>query len=302
MTSEQFETSGPNAPNAVVDTSPQVLPDWIVEHENMGAIDRLVGERRLRDALLAQPVIRTEKHVQLIDRFLLKVWPTARRIGDARVSQVSRAARHREASKGDTVVKEGERGMTFFILVSGRADVFKKTHSSTVPIATLDTGASFGEASLGPGAPPRNATVVCASEKAEFLVLHKDDYDAIMRKFQKQEHKRAFKCMRGIALFRHWSRSRVDRLCDLLQWHYFAPDTVIVRQGDAPDNVYFILEGVCVVTKDVYVKKQNTWPTGVKSWTVKHVRDPARGSDRGRGGAAAATWLYSVDASRRRPG
>ncbi|KAH8052784.1 cGMP-dependent protein kinase [Aureococcus anophagefferens] len=201
------------------------------------------------------------------------VWPTAQRIGEARVAV--RAARFHSCSRDEKIVEEGERGLTFFILVSGTAEVFK--HSSPGKLATLKAGSSFavsfGEASLGPGAPPRNATIVCSSDLAELLVLHKADYDQIMKDYQKSEHRKAFKCMKRIPLFRHWSRSRLDRLCDMLQWNYFKAGTVVVRQGDLPDNVYFILDGRCVVSKDVFVKRTNRWPSGKRSWVTKKVTE-----------------------------
>ena len=243
-------------------------------------VDQIIKEERLREALTAQPIIRTDKHIQLIDRFLVQVWPTAQRIGEARVSQVSRAARFHSCSRDEKIVEEGERGLTFFILVSGTAEVFK--HSSPGKLATLKAGSSFGEASLGPGAPPRNATIVCSSDLAELLVLHKADYDQIMKDYQKSEHRKAFKCMKRIPLFRHWSRSRLDRLCDMLQWNYFKAGTVVVRQGDLPDNVYFILDGRCVVSKDVFVKRTNRWPSGKRSWVIAQrlpEMDQRRGHD-----------------------
>lgn len=104
-------------------------------------------------------------------------------------------------------------------------------------------------------------------------MLHKADYDQIMKDYQKSEHRKAFKCMKRIPLFRHWSRSRLDRLCDMLQWNYFKAGTVVVRQGDLPDNVYFILDGRCVVSKDVFVKRTNRWPSGKRSWVTKKVTE-----------------------------
>ncbi|KAH8045701.1 cGMP-dependent protein kinase [Aureococcus anophagefferens] len=270
-----FDIAEVNAPVTMAYDARDVLPGWISRHVDYGRVDQIIKEERLREALPAQPIIRTDKHIQLIDRFLVQVWPTAQRIGEARVSQVSRAARFHSCSRDEKIVEEGERGLTFFILVSGTAEVFK--HSSPGKLATLKAGSSFavsfGEASLGPGAPPRNATIVCSSDLAELLVLHKADYDQIMKDYQKSEHRKAFKCMKRIPLFRHWSRSRLDRLCDMLQWNYFKAGTVVVRQGDLPDNVYFILDGRCVVSKDVFVKRTNRWPSGKRSWVTKKVTE-----------------------------
>ena len=50
---------------------------------------------------------------------------------------------------------------------------------------------------------------------------------------------------------------------------YVKAGAVIIRQGEKPDNVYFVLEGRCEVTKDIVLKAENRWPTGAKNWTVK---------------------------------
>ncbi|KAH8045418.1 cGMP-dependent protein kinase [Aureococcus anophagefferens] len=192
-----FDIAEVNAPVTMAYDARDVLPGWISRHVDYGRVDQIIKEERLREALTAQPIIRTDKHIQLIDRFLVQVWPTAQRIGEARGRVRARA----------------------------------------------------------------------------LLVLHKADYDQIMKDYQKSEHRKAFKCMKRIPLFRHWSRSRLDRLCDMLQWNYFKAGTVVVRQGDLPDNVYFILDGRCVVSKDVFVKRTNRWPSGKRSWVTKKVTE-----------------------------
>ena len=100
-------------------------------------------------------------------------------------------------------------------------------------------------------------------------MLHKSDYDTIMKEFQNSERMQAFKCLRAIPLFARWARSRLDRVCSLLQWRFVKAGAVIIRQGEKPDNVYFVLEGTCEVTKDIVLKAQNRWPTGAARWTVK---------------------------------
>ena len=49
----------------------------------------------------------------------------------------------------------------------------------------------------------------------------------------------------------------------------FRAGQVVVRQGDAPTDVYFVMEGRCAVVKDVEVRKANRWPTGPSSWRVE---------------------------------
>jgi voltage-gated potassium channel len=79
----------------------------------------------------------------------------------------------------------------------------------------------------------------------------------------------ALKLLRSVPMFKNWARSRLDRVVQLLHRKRVKAGTVIVKQGDPPDNVYFVFDGRCVVMKDLIIKSSNRWPSGPKSWTTK---------------------------------
>ena len=64
---------------------------------------------------------------------------------------------------GEQVVREGEPGEEFFVVMEGEADVVIKTGDQTTPVAILQKGQFFGEMSLLTGA-PRSATVQARSQ------------------------------------------------------------------------------------------------------------------------------------------
>lgn len=64
---------------------------------------------------------------------------------------------------GELVVREGEPGEEFFVIVEGEADVVIKAGDQTTTVATLKKGQFFGEMSLLTGA-PRSATVQAKSQ------------------------------------------------------------------------------------------------------------------------------------------
>ncbi|SPP63100.1 mechanosensitive ion channel family protein [Nitrospira lenta] len=64
---------------------------------------------------------------------------------------------------GEQVVREGESGDEFFVVVEGEADVAIKTGDHTTSVAVLKKGQFFGEMSLLTGA-PRSATVQATSQ------------------------------------------------------------------------------------------------------------------------------------------
>ncbi|KAH8072488.1 cGMP-dependent protein kinase [Aureococcus anophagefferens] len=179
-------------------TSDRVYPGWILDHRHFEEAKHLVKENRLRDALQNSPKERTDEDVE-----------------------------------GQYIVTEGEVGLTFYIIVSGAADVEK--HGEY--LATLKMGRSFGEASLGAGAPPRNASCIASSATTELLELRKTDYDKIMKSYQDAEQRRAFRCLKSAG-------------------------ALIIKQNDPPDNVYFVLEGAVAVVKTIEIRTFNRWPSG----------------------------------------
>jgi small-conductance mechanosensitive channel len=64
---------------------------------------------------------------------------------------------------GELVVREGEPGEEFFVVMEGEADVVIKTGDQTTRVATLKKGQFFGEMSLLTGT-PRSATVQAKSQ------------------------------------------------------------------------------------------------------------------------------------------
>src|SRR5438477_2675150 len=80
---------------------------------------------------------------------------------------------------GDLIVKQGDPGNAFYILISGRARVVKSgaNNCEEIVLATLRPGDSVGEAALTEGG-RRTATVRCSTsvevlrlDRAEFLAL-----------------------------------------------------------------------------------------------------------------------------------
>jgi small-conductance mechanosensitive channel/CRP-like cAMP-binding protein len=72
-------------------------------------------------------------------------------------------ARKRVYLPGELVVREGEPGEEFFVIVEGEAEVMIKTGEQTTTVATLKKRQFFGEMSLLTGA-PRSATVQAKSQ------------------------------------------------------------------------------------------------------------------------------------------
>lgn len=71
--------------------------------------------------------------------------------------------------EGKVLIKEGDRGREFFVLLEGRADVQRKGKS----IDTLRNGDFFGEVALVSDA-PRNATITAQTPLRVLVIVDRD--------------------------------------------------------------------------------------------------------------------------------
>ena len=101
-------------------------------------------------------------------------------LSDEARARLANGARERRFAPGETIVREGERGSSMFIVESGRlgVSVHGKVGKSQ-KLAVLESGAAFGEISLLTG-DPRTATVRALTE-ATLLEIDKSTLSPILR-------------------------------------------------------------------------------------------------------------------------
>jgi CRP-like cAMP-binding protein len=268
-------------------TSANVFPDWIKTRGDFEEVDRIIKEQHLSRALKALPHLRAASDLDLVSAFVLTSWRKAQELGPKRVALIAKCVSYFFVQAGDYILNEGESSRTFYIIVTGEVYIHKKAAMSAGHdgiVATLKAGQSFGEIALEMGG-GCTASVVAKTE-VELLVLYKSDYDQIMKDYKEQERADALHILKNIPMFKNWARSRLERVAQLLQRKRFDAGTPIIKQGDPPDNVYFIHEGVCEVTKDITIERTNCWPTGPKTWkkVVRKKKVPFKILDLHRGG------------------
>ena len=97
--------------------------------------------------------------------------------GDLKI--VARHTAHVEVPAKTVIVKEGERGDSFYVVISGEAVVRRKSGRSNRKVATLGPGGYFGELALLDAA-PRNASVE-AAQPCELGVIDARVFRALVR-------------------------------------------------------------------------------------------------------------------------
>jgi CRP-like cAMP-binding protein len=102
--------------------------------------------------------------------------PLFAQVDPADLERMAKAAVERSFTAGSTVVKEGERGVAMFVVVSGHAEAVK---GDTMRLAEYGPGSFFGEMALFESF-PRSATIR-ATDALECLALTEWDFQSELR-------------------------------------------------------------------------------------------------------------------------
>lgn len=177
---------------------------------------------------------------------------------EALVELVNRLS-HLRYHAGEQILKEGERGRSFFVIVDGRVRIWKSlADGSHLDLATLDEGAFFGEMALLSGA-PRTANV-SAEVDTELLELSDAVLRGLTRKYPQvaQSLKNFYRrrlltnVMAISPLFKDFDPSERPHVVEKFRLRQAAPGEMLIKQGAASDGLYVVLHGsVEVAAKDV---------------------------------------------------
>jgi CRP-like cAMP-binding protein len=114
-------------------------------------------------------------------RSFFKSWPLIADLGPDDLEAAIADMKVRQFKQGDTIIKQGDKGESFFIILSGSASVsVNRIEGDEITVATLRPGTTFGEMSILAGA-PRNATV--RSQEPSLMI--EIDQNGFMRLAQK---------------------------------------------------------------------------------------------------------------------
>lgn len=101
--------------------------------------------------------------------------PLFRDLDRKALERIERAARQRSFKAGEAIVKEGDEGVGFYLIASGKVSV---TRGGT-QLNSLGAGDFFGEMALLDN--HRRSATVTATEPTECIVVHRADFVAELR-------------------------------------------------------------------------------------------------------------------------
>lgn len=158
--------------------------------------------------------------------------------------------------QGATIIQQGVRGDSFFVICEGRVRVVREEHGHPRDLAVLETGAFFGEMALLSGG-PRAASVLSDSEDTQVLEISAHLLADLSRRYpQVAQALRKFcrerllsNVMVTSALFEPFDRKDRRELLARFLSREVQGGEVILREGDRVDGLYVVLSGEVEVRK-----------------------------------------------------
>lgn len=167
------------------------------------------------------------------------------------------ACRLRRLIPGEVAVQQGERGISFFVIVHGAMEVLHKDEATgeELRLATLQDGSFFGEMALLNGT-PRTASVRALEETdlLEFtastlrhLVQEHPSVANALRRFYRQ--RLLANVMATSPLFRPLAREARLHLIERFRSREVRPGEVLIAEGQPADGLFVLMSGKVEVSK-----------------------------------------------------
>jgi CRP-like cAMP-binding protein len=215
---------------------------------------------------------RSSEQTDIVLKWLMSSWKIAFTMGYKRCGDMLRSFEYVVYQPGDYIIKEGERGLSFYIIISGDTEVHK---DGIGVVGHLGKGKGFGEIALTQGNDLRTATVL-ATTVVECVRLFKENFDYYVRDIQDTEKRETFETLTKCALFKTWTKNRIEKMSHSCVRHIYDTDEVVFNQGEESSDVCIIVEGNVKIVKELLLVCKNRWPVGLNAWEerTKRIRKP----------------------------
>ncbi|XP_062620945.1 uncharacterized protein LOC134282559 [Saccostrea cucullata] len=252
-------------------------------------------QQRVVKVISKPPRERKDAEIQLVLPWLRKKSDLFKDLDKSVLTDVIRNCAYMKAFRDDVIIKQGEKGNSFFIMLTGKTSVLIDTQKSdddapppdetdqTIDSSVLEDktediddaddsknkqerdkqngvkkvvdrskygkfiihyeeGKSFGEVALMSEDSVRNATVL-ADEETDLLVISRELFNRSMKAKQEEEYQERQDFIKKCPLFSNWSPKFKKLLEMSLRKEYYHYGSTIVKQGDPPPGLLFIIQG-----------------------------------------------------------
>jgi len=163
------------------------------------------------------------------------------------MNQVLDAMAEKPVDAGFHVIDEGDDGDFFYIIESGKFDIYKTIDGEEKHLGQYDGKGSFGELALMYNA-PRAATIV-ANTEGMLWAMDRQTFRRIVVKATAKKRRAYEEFLKKVEILSVLEEHEVTKVADAIETKEYADGQMIFSQGDAPDYFYIVVDGEVDITR-----------------------------------------------------
>eukprot|EP00968_Pinguiococcus_pyrenoidosus_P018756 scaffold1954_cov268-Pinguiococcus_pyrenoidosus.AAC.193 len=208
----------------------------------------------LQEVLLHDPESRESGHIAEISKFLGTCEQLLEEAPEL-LARVAEVVEYRTLPEGDSVFIQGEEAYAMAWILSGEIEAYIQEYDMPPSsIGRLGPRRCIGSealmmAPLVRHAAPRYFASYETTAATELLVILASDFQKLLLEPFYCCQRAKFGYLKRSGIFEDWSMEAIDRLARYARVETFEESTVILRQGDRPDFLYFLVRGICSAQK-----------------------------------------------------
>ena len=160
-------------------------------------------------------------------------------LSDAELKTITDAHEPNQASKGGTIIKEGDKGDYFYILQEGKVKYIKDGKE----VGRAGKGSSFGELALLYSA-PRAASVVALTDCRLFR-LDQTTFRSILQTHNISQDSEKVDLLKNVPFLKDLDYQDLLKLAASMKSRTFKAGAYLARKGDAGDVMFLLQKGMC---------------------------------------------------------
>ncbi|CAL6301824.1 unnamed protein product [Bathycoccus prasinos] len=142
--------------------------------------------------------------------------------------------------KGKMVIREGDLGKAFYVIISGYFEV--KKNGENMPLATLTRGDYFGELALLRN-DRRSASVVSQSDDSKIAIMTRQAFEKKIGNLFDLRHAWFKNSLKKVAIFSNLNEDEHEALFHELTDITFEKEDMIIKQGERSDSMFILESG-----------------------------------------------------------
>ncbi|RLN73870.1 hypothetical protein BBJ28_00006597 [Nothophytophthora sp. Chile5] len=193
----------------------------------------------------------TASATQLARVNFLKNVELLQRLSNNQLQKVAAALKLQRFNDGEYIIRQGDDGNAFYIIVEGTVRCTSRTGGSAEPekeLMTLQRGNYFGEMALVLNE-PRQANCIAAGV-VDCYVMDRTEFTTLLGPLRSLiDRQMRIRVLRSVPLLSSLTDDELDILAHALNVVAFEDKSTIIKEGDAGDTFYMISDGKVSVRK-----------------------------------------------------